>query len=69
LCATVGPGDKHSEVARETAPPRKEATQKNEEKEELTREPQVPPLKLGILIFMFLCEAPFKPLILYHLAQ
>lgn len=24
--------------------------------EELAREPQIPPLKLGILVFMFLCE-------------
>ena len=69
LCATVGPGEKHSEVAREQAPSMQEATEKIEEKEELTHDPQVPPLKLGILVFMFLCETPFKPLVLYHPAQ
>ena len=39
------------------APPSQEP-QKSKEAEQLTREPQVPPLNLGILVFMFLCESP-----------
>ena len=35
-----------------------EQPEKGEEREELSREPQVPPLKLAILVFMFLCKEP-----------
>ena len=43
---------------KEAQAPPSDKVQKSNGPQELAHEPQVPPLKLGILIFMFLCEYP-----------